>query len=79
MKVDVQAMDWQTLVSRRALQNPVSERGWNSPYDLGNIDIGNPVSALGRPGQGQERRRFAGPRMPRSRSCATTTPARPTR
>lgn len=27
--VDVQAMDWSTLTSRRALRDPVSEGGWN--------------------------------------------------
>ncbi|MEM7428349.1 MAG: ABC transporter substrate-binding protein [Pseudomonadota bacterium] len=29
MKVDVQAMDWSTLTSRRAKREPVSEGGWN--------------------------------------------------
>jgi peptide/nickel transport system substrate-binding protein len=29
MEVDVQAMDWSTLTSRRALRNPVSDGGWN--------------------------------------------------
>ena len=29
MKVDLQAMDWSTLTSRRAKRNPVSEGGWN--------------------------------------------------
>merc|ERR1712070_914231 len=28
-KVDLQAMDWQTLVSRRASQKPPAEGGWN--------------------------------------------------
>ena len=28
-KVDLQAMDWQTLVSRRASQKPPKEGGWN--------------------------------------------------
>jgi peptide/nickel transport system substrate-binding protein len=50
MKVDLQAMDWQTLVSRRAKKDPVDKGGWNmfctawvSP------DIGNPINnaALG--------------------------------
>ncbi len=50
MKVDLQAMDWQTLVSRRAKKDAVKDGGWNmfctawvSP------DIGNPVNnaALG--------------------------------
>jgi peptide/nickel transport system substrate-binding protein len=29
MKVDLQAMDWQTLVSRRAKKDPVDKGGWN--------------------------------------------------
>lgn len=29
MKVDVQAMDWQTLVSRRGKQEPPAQGGWN--------------------------------------------------
>ena len=29
-KVDLQTMDWQTVVSRRANQKPVGEGGWNS-------------------------------------------------
>src|SRR6201990_1152810 len=28
-KVDLQATDWQTVVSRRASQKPTSEGGWN--------------------------------------------------
>jgi peptide/nickel transport system substrate-binding protein len=48
MKVDVQTMDWQTLVSRRAMQAPVSERGWNMFHTTwANIDIANPISNLG--------------------------------
>lgn len=29
MKVDLQAMDWSTLTSRRAKRDPISEGGWN--------------------------------------------------
>ncbi len=29
MKVDVQAMDWSTLTSRRAKRDPVKDGGWN--------------------------------------------------
>ena len=29
MKVEVQAMDWSTLTSRRALRDPVADGGWN--------------------------------------------------
>jgi peptide/nickel transport system substrate-binding protein len=28
-KVDMQSMDWQTLVARRAKKDPVSQGGWN--------------------------------------------------
>lgn len=43
--VDVQAMDWQTVVTRRASQKPVSEGGWNifTTY-LSLADISDPLS-----------------------------------
>ncbi|HEY5718934.1 MAG TPA: ABC transporter substrate-binding protein, partial [Gammaproteobacteria bacterium] len=53
LKVDLQAMDWQTLVSRRAKKDPVDKGGWNmfctawvSP------DIGNPVNNAALPARG---------------------------
>ena len=30
MKVDMQSMDWQTLVSRRARKDPPDKGGWNA-------------------------------------------------
>src|SRR5579859_350966 len=55
-KVDLQATDWQTVVSRRASQKPVSEGGWNMFFtnwvaaDLMN-PIGNfPVGGRGKNG-----------------------------
>ena len=44
-KVDVQAMDWQTVVTRRASQKPVAEGGWNifTTY-LSLADITDPLS-----------------------------------
>ncbi len=43
-KVDMQAMDWQTLVARRAKKDPPSAGGWNIFHTVwGNADILNPV------------------------------------
>ena len=48
MKVDLQAMDWQTLVGRRARQEPPSERGWNMFHTTwANVDLLNPLSNAG--------------------------------
>ncbi|MGH6944139.1 MAG: ABC transporter substrate-binding protein, partial [Geminicoccaceae bacterium] len=47
-KVDMQSMDWQTLVSRRAKKEPPSEGGWNA--FLTNwvaADVLNPISTAG--------------------------------
>ena len=42
--VDVQSMDWQTLVTRRASQKPVSEGGWNMFFTNWIIpEVWNPV------------------------------------
>lgn len=45
MKVDVQAMDWSTLTSRRAKRDPVSEGGWNifHTWWIG-ADVMNPMA-----------------------------------
>jgi peptide/nickel transport system substrate-binding protein len=44
-QVQVQAMDWQTVVTRRAVQKPVAEGGWNifTTY-LSLADISDPLS-----------------------------------
>lgn len=43
-KVDAQAMDWQTLVSRRASRKPPSEGGWNLFFTIWNgSDLLNPL------------------------------------
>jgi peptide/nickel transport system substrate-binding protein len=43
-KVDLQATDWQTVVSRRASQKPVSEGGWNMFFtNWAGPDVMNPV------------------------------------
>jgi peptide/nickel transport system substrate-binding protein len=45
MKVDLQAMDWQTLVSRRAKKDPVDKGGWNMFCTAWTApDIWNPIN-----------------------------------
>jgi peptide/nickel transport system substrate-binding protein len=45
-KVDLQAMDWQTLVARRAKRDPLDKGGWSVFFtSWGSPDIANPVSA----------------------------------
>jgi peptide/nickel transport system substrate-binding protein len=44
-KVDMQAMDWQTLVSRRAKKDPPAKGGWNIFLTVwANVDGLNPIS-----------------------------------
>src|SRR3954463_2167957 len=52
-KVDVQATDWQTVVSRRASQKPPKEGGWNMFFtNLTAADVLNPISMLQINGRG---------------------------
>ncbi len=45
-KVDLQAMDWQTLVARRTKKDPLAQGGWSAFFtSWGSPDILNPVSA----------------------------------
>ncbi|HYC64355.1 MAG TPA: ABC transporter substrate-binding protein, partial [Reyranellaceae bacterium] len=45
-KVDLQAMDWQTLVGRRAKRDPINAGGWSAYFtSWGATDVTNPVSA----------------------------------
>jgi peptide/nickel transport system substrate-binding protein len=45
-KVEVQAMDWQTLVTRRTRKDPADKGGWNALFTYsGGADILNPVAA----------------------------------
>ena len=45
-KVDLQSMDWQTLVSRRAKRDPLDKGGWSAFFtSWGSPDVLNPVSA----------------------------------
>lgn len=44
-KVDLQAMDWQTLVSRRTKKDPPDKGGWSAFFtSWGSTDVLNPVS-----------------------------------
>jgi peptide/nickel transport system substrate-binding protein len=48
MNVELQSMDWQTLVGRRAKQDPPSRGGWNIVHTTWvNADLMNPVSNVG--------------------------------
>jgi peptide/nickel transport system substrate-binding protein len=45
-KVDIQPMDWQTLVARRTRKDPTDKGGWNALFTYsGAADILNPVAA----------------------------------
>ena len=45
LKVDLQAMDWQTLVSRRSKKDPPASGGWNVYLtSWGGVDVLDPVS-----------------------------------
>jgi peptide/nickel transport system substrate-binding protein len=53
-KVDLQATDWQTVVSRRASQKPPKEGGWNMFFtNWVSADVDNPVVNLSIGGQGK--------------------------
>jgi peptide/nickel transport system substrate-binding protein len=44
-RVDLQAMDWQTLVSRRAKKDPPSQGGWNIFCTIfASVDMANPIA-----------------------------------
>ncbi|GJD47829.1 Glutathione-binding protein GsiB [Methylobacterium crusticola] len=54
MKVDLQSMDWQTLVGRRAKQDPVDQGGWNVFHTSWvNADMLNPIANVGVNGKGK--------------------------
>jgi peptide/nickel transport system substrate-binding protein len=53
-KVDLQTMDWQTVVSRRANQKPVSEGGWNMFFTFSTApDVMNPIASSPLGGKGK--------------------------
>jgi peptide/nickel transport system substrate-binding protein len=52
-KVDVQATDWQTVVTRRASQKPIKEGGWNMFFtNWVGADVANPVVNVSISGRG---------------------------
>lgn len=65
MDVEVQAMDWSSLTSRRAMKEPVDQGGWNifHTWWIGG-DITNPVVATGMSGGGKEKAWFGWPDDP---------------
>ena len=65
-KVDVQATDWQTVVSRRASQKPPNEGGWNMFFtNATGADAVNPVSNSFVSGKGKNGGWFGWPEDPR--------------
>ena len=45
-KVDLQTMDWQTVITRRANQKPVAEGGWNMFFTFSTApDVMNPITS----------------------------------
>src|SRR6516165_6461004 len=64
-KVDLQATDWQTVVSRRASQKPVSEGGWNMFFtNWAAPDVMNPVVNVSISGRGKNGGWFGWPENP---------------
>ena len=54
-KVDVQATDWQTVVTRRASQKPPKEGGWNMFFtNWVGADVLNPVANVSIGGRGKK-------------------------
>jgi peptide/nickel transport system substrate-binding protein len=53
-KVDLQATDWQTVVSRRTSQKPTSEGGWNMFFTFSTApDVMNPIANFPVGGRGK--------------------------
>jgi peptide/nickel transport system substrate-binding protein len=63
MKVDMQSMDWQTLVGRRAKQDPPAQGGWNMFHTTWvNADMITPVQNLGVNARGKDGGWFGWPK-----------------
>ncbi len=62
MAVEMQAMDWSTLTSRRPMMDPPSEGGWNifHTWSLA-VDVANPVANIAISGGCRERAWFGWP------------------
>ncbi|WP_341703774.1 ABC transporter substrate-binding protein [Ferrovibrio sp.] len=55
MNIDLQSMDWQTLVGRRAKPDPIDQGGWHIFHTAwGTADMMNPVVNAGIKGLGKE-------------------------
>ncbi len=62
INVELQAMDWSTLTSRRAMTDPPSEGGWNIFITWwSGADIFNPITNIGVSGGCQDRAWFGWP------------------
>ena len=62
VNVELQAMDWSTLTSRRAMTDPPSEGGWNIFMTWwSGADIFNPITNIGVSGGCQDRAWFGWP------------------
>jgi peptide/nickel transport system substrate-binding protein len=65
-KVDLQALDWQTVVSRRASQKPPSEGGWNMFFTLwAGADVVDPLINQNLIGRGKNGAWFGWPDDPK--------------
>jgi peptide/nickel transport system substrate-binding protein len=65
-KVDVQATDWQTVVTRRASQKPPKEGGWNMFFtNWVGADVLNPVANVSIGGRGKNGGWFGWPDDPK--------------
>jgi peptide/nickel transport system substrate-binding protein len=65
-KVDLQATDWQTVVSRRTSQKPVSEGGWNMFFSFSVApDVMNPIASFPMSGKGKNGGWFGWPDDPK--------------
>jgi peptide/nickel transport system substrate-binding protein len=65
-KVDLQAMDWQTVVTRRANQKSPKEGGWNMFFTYqGATDSMNPLVNVPMGGKGKEGGWFGWPEDPK--------------
>ena len=72
-KVDVQATDWNTIVSRRTSQKPIKEGGWNMFFTNWNgADLLQPDRQLRDRRQGHERRLVRLGRRRQDRICSRT-------
>lgn len=65
-KVDLHALDWQTVVSRRASQKPPAEGGWNMFFTLwAGSDLTSPLTNQNLVGRGKDGAWFGWPRDPK--------------